>query len=44
MADKPSTPVKVPESEVTRQATDALKGYVYQLDHTSPALFFHHNE
>jgi hypothetical protein len=34
MADKRSTPVKVPESEVARQATDALGGYVYQLDHT----------
>jgi hypothetical protein len=34
MADKRSTPVKVPESEVARQATDALEGYVYQLDHT----------
>jgi hypothetical protein len=34
MAEKRSTPVKVPESEVARQATDALGGYVYQLDHT----------
>jgi hypothetical protein len=34
MADKPSTEVRVPASEVARQATDALGGYVYQLDHT----------
>jgi tetratricopeptide (TPR) repeat protein len=34
MAHKRSTPVKVPKSEVARQATDALGGYVYQLDHT----------
>lgn len=31
---KESTLVNVPESEVARQATDALGGYVYQLDHT----------
>lgn len=31
---KKSTLVNVPESEVARQATDALGGYVYQLDHT----------
>jgi len=29
-----SKPVKVPKSEIARQATDALGGYVYQLDHT----------
>ena len=34
MADKPSTEVNVPASEIARQATDALGGYVYQLDHT----------
>jgi tetratricopeptide (TPR) repeat protein len=34
MADKQPSPVTVPESEVARQATDALGGYVYQLDHT----------
>jgi hypothetical protein len=34
MVDTRSTLVKVPESEVARQATDALGGYVYQLDHT----------
>ncbi len=34
MADKRSKPVNVPESEIARQATDALGGYVYQLDHT----------
>jgi tetratricopeptide (TPR) repeat protein len=34
MADKQPTDVTVPESEVARQATDALGGYVYQLDHT----------
>lgn len=34
MAHKPSTEVRVPASEVARQATDALGGYVYQLDHT----------
>jgi hypothetical protein len=34
MIDKPPTSVNVPESEVARQATDALGGYVYQLDQT----------
>jgi tetratricopeptide (TPR) repeat protein len=34
MLDKPPTTVNVPESEVARQATDALGGYVYQLDQT----------
>jgi hypothetical protein len=34
MADSQSGPVKVPESEVARQATDSLEGYIYQLDHT----------
>ena len=34
MADDRSKPVNVPASEVGRQATDALGGYVYQLDHT----------
>jgi tetratricopeptide (TPR) repeat protein len=34
MANKRSKPVNVPESEIARQATDALGGYVYQLDHT----------
>lgn len=34
MIDKPPTTVNVPESEVARQATDALGGYVYQLDQT----------
>ena len=33
MTEKRSTPVKVPESQVGRQATDALGGYFYQLDH-----------
>jgi tetratricopeptide (TPR) repeat protein len=34
MTDKKSKLVNVPASEVGRQATDALGGYVYQLDHT----------
>ena len=34
MADKRSKPVTVPESEIARQAIDALGGYIYQLDHT----------
>jgi hypothetical protein len=34
LIDKPPTSVNVPESEVARQATDALGGYVYQLDQT----------
>ncbi len=34
MTDKPPTTVNVPESEVARQATDALGGYVYQFDQT----------
>jgi hypothetical protein len=34
MLDKPPTSVNVPESEVARQATDALGGYIYQLDQT----------
>jgi hypothetical protein len=34
MIDKPPTTVNVPESEVARQATDALGGYVCQLDQT----------
>ena len=34
MIDKPPTTVNVPESEVARQATDALGGYAYQLDQT----------
>jgi hypothetical protein len=34
MARKKLKPVNVPASEVGRQATDALGGYVYQLDHT----------
>jgi hypothetical protein len=34
MAGKKSKPVNVPASEIGRQATDALGGYIYQLDHT----------
>lgn len=34
MANKQSRQVNVPESEIGRQAADALRGYVYQLDHT----------
>lgn len=34
MANDRSEPVKVPESEVARQATDALEGYVYQMHQT----------
>jgi hypothetical protein len=34
MANKRSEPVNVPESEVSRQATDALEAYIYQLHQT----------
>jgi hypothetical protein len=34
MTKKPPTGVKVPKTEVARQATNALGGYAYQLDHT----------
>ena len=34
MIKKPPTGVMVPKTEVARQATDALGGYAYQLDHT----------
>ena len=34
MAGERSEPVRVPKSQVARQATDALEGYVYQLHQT----------
>lgn len=37
MANNLPQPVKVPESEVARQASDALEGYIYQLHQTVKA-------